>query len=296
MRQIPNFSKFVKSPFTWAVTSGLVFGLFAASYLSGQIRFKLTEETLRHMERRAASLSLLSPLKRPPINTRKLASLQLWGKPGVNGATMAGSAEGKPLALPKGGSLTLKGIVRYPDGVFEAVFTDQTGKKTIVAREGDRIGPLQIATIKPDQVVVSRDGRQSAYFLFHKKSGQKGKTSAVGGTPPLPGAPRGNRATLNKQEVQTALSDMASFLRQVRIVPYINQGKPQGFQLLDIVPGSIVDRVGLKNGDVVSRVNGKPIRTPQEAMQLFSLLQAGRGLTIEILRNHRPKSITIELK
>jgi len=298
MNTAKKFPEFVRNPYTWAVTAGILMGLILSISLAGHIQIKLARGILSHVERRLATVQIQTrPQSQKLDNVRKLATLSLWGK-GSEGAIPVASETPQSLNMPMAGSLTLKGIVRYPDGHFEAVFSDQQGKKSIVVRRGDTLNDFQILDIKPNQVVVLQKGQKSVYYLFSKKA----KKASRSNTHPRRvsyAKGRGNatsRVVLNKKEVQAALSDMASFLRQVRIVPYMEKGSPKGFQLLDIVPGSIVARVGLKNGDVVERVNGKPIRTPQEAMQLFTLLQAGKGLTLEIKRSNRHRSIDIALR
>ncbi len=281
----------VKSPFLWAVAGGVLCGLLATSYLTGQLNLELTRGILERLVKRVESKTLVAPPKSRLVDIRKLASLSLWGQEG--GEVPGGETrhEVGRLALPAGSSLVLKGIVRYPDGRFEAVFTGTRSKKSFVLQKGDKIGDAVILDIEPDKVIVSKNGQRSAYLLFHNKTGKSRRAK-----PGPRAANTAGRVTLNRHEVQTALSDMAAFLRQVRIVPYMKNGKPKGFQLLDIVPGSIVARVGLKNGDVVEKVNGNPIHSPQEAMKLFTLLQNGRGLTLEIERHGQSRTIAITLR
>jgi type II secretion system protein C len=293
-RKLPEF---VRNPYTWAVTAGVLVGLLLSISLSGRIQVKLARGILSHIEHRLASKQIrANPRGQKLSNILKLTTLSLWGK-GNRESVPAFSRTSQSLNIARGGSLLLKGIVRYPDGHYEAAFSDQQGGKSTVVKRGDNLNDLQILEIKPDQVEVSRKGQKSVYYLFGKKTKKSGKSNTYSRKAShVTESENVNRVVLKKQEVQKALSNMASFMRQVRIVPYMEKGKPKGFQLLDIVPGSIVARVGLKNGDVVERVNGKPIHTPQEAMQLFTLLQAGKGLTLEVKRNNRNNSIAIELQ
>jgi len=295
-----KFPGLIQGPYVWAVIGGIMLGLILSIYLSGKAKLALTGGILRHFENRVA-IQTMRPQKGAHFgDTRHLAGLSMWGVRKMGGEISPGSSESVTGAMPAsaGGALELKGVVQYPDGTFEGVFRDRHAKKTIIVKKGENIGALKVLDIQPDRVIVLRNGKEAAYILFREKekkriSGQsqrnRPKVSYDKGT-------ASSHVVLAKQEVQTALGDMASFLRQVRIVSYMEGGKPRGFQLMDIVPGSIVDRVGLKNGDVVERVNGKSIHTPKDAMQFFSMLQSGRGVTLEIKRKNQHKSISIDLK
>jgi type II secretion system protein C len=158
---------------------------------------------------------------------------------------------------------------------------------------------MKVVRILPDRLIVEQGGRLGTIELFHKRPA-KDRAYGKAGRRIFPlkssAAGRVTHVRLRKKEVQNALKDMATFLRQVRIVPYLKKGSAKGFKLLEIVPGSIVARVGLKNGDIIESVNGKPIQTPQDAFQLFTALQEGKGISLVYKRNYRKMTVVIDLK
>ncbi len=275
-------------------------GFLLSAYVGGKVDWILSRKVLRNFEKRATLRGVPSMTGAERLDVSRLASLSLWGKGNAGTPVPFGlsGAAAHPLPSPKAGSLVLKGIVRYPDGTFEGVFFDRRMKKTMVVRAGTRLGDLKVLVIQPDRIIVRIKGKEEAFKLFEvKKKGRSihrfsGSTSAV--TYVRKGTT--SRVVLSKKEVKSSLKDMASFLRQVRIIPYMEHGKPQGFQLLDIVPGSIVAKVGLKNGDVIERVNGKPILTPQDAMQFFSALENGNGVVLSVKRRQESMTIAVDLK
>lgn len=293
-----KLTAFAQNPYAWAVVGGLITGLVLSTYLSGRIKIGMTGDILRHFENRIGSRTIRSTKGEPLVDARRLAGLSLWGGEKIGAVGLPKMSKSTDVTLPGAseGSLLLKGIVRYPDGSFEGVFRDQLGKRALFVKKGDSIKGLKILDIQPDRVIVLHNGREEAFTLFEERekrhpSGRDelSRTTSSSGV-------QSGHVVLAKQEVQTALGDMASFLRQVRIIPFMDKGKPKGFKLLEIVPGSIVDRVGLKNGDVIERVNGRSIHTPQDAMHFFSMLQSGKGVTLKVKRKDRYKSIVIDLK
>lgn len=290
-----------QNPALWAIVTGGILGLILSAYLSGMLNLNLTRATVRNFQKKIASQEIPPPPERELVNARRLANLSIWGK-GSSGMTEPGAAtglSGTSLPAPKAGDLALKGIIRYPDGTFEGAFFDKRSKKTLIVHVGDTVGKYKIVTIQPDQVVVRINGKEEAFTLFQEKRRKKKKRTFPGTSSAVSyekHAAATSHVILPKKAVHAALSDMATFLRQVRIVPYIENGKPQGFQLLDIVPGSIVSKVGLKNGDVVERVNGKAIHSPEDAMKLFSTLESGKGVSLTVKRKGELATILVDLK
>jgi len=53
----------------------------------------------------------------------------------------------------------------------------------------------------------------------------------------------------------------------------------------EIAPGSLYAQAGLKNGDVIRKVNGQPVTQPEQGTQLFQSLKNADGIDLEIVRN-----------
>ncbi|MFL5812372.1 MAG: type II secretion system protein GspC [Bdellovibrionia bacterium] len=85
----------------------------------------------------------------------------------------------------------------------------------------------------------------------------------------------GNQFNIARTEVDKALSDFNNILTQARAVPNFENGVPAGYKLFQIVPGSIYDKLGLKNGDTIVGVDGQPINDPAKAFELLGKLKEG---------------------
>jgi general secretion pathway protein C len=67
--------------------------------------------------------------------------------------------------------------------------------------------------------------------------------------------------------------DLNDVARPPRIIPAFRDGKPIGFKLFSIRPNSLYARIGIENGDVIRRVNGYEINSPEKALEAYSRLQ-----------------------
>lgn len=79
-----------------------------------------------------------------------------------------------------------------------------------------------------------------------------------------------------------------------RIGPAFADGRI-GFKVFCIRPTSLYAKVGLRNGDVVVRINGYSITNPNEALALYGRLKDAKTFRLEIRRKGRPKRLTYRL-
>lgn len=98
-------------------------------------------------------------------------------------------------------------------------------------------------------------------------------------------------------EVDAVMSGgLATLAQDVRIVPYFEGGVSKGFKFYSIKPGSLLSKIGLMNGDVISKVNGYDINSPEKALQVFGLLKNEKNVTVDLTRNGQNKSISYSIR
>jgi hypothetical protein len=74
-------------------------------------------------------------------------------------------------------------------------------------------------------------------------------------------------------------------VKEVRIVPaFFSQGKPDGFKIFAIRPGSHFYRIGLQNGDAITKIDGTELKTVEQANMGLQLLLKETKVGIDILR------------
>lgn len=90
---------------------------------------------------------------------------------------------------------------------------------------------------------------------------------------------------LDQEEVDKALSNLSNLLTQARVVPHFKKGKPDGFRIFAIRPNSLFQKIGLKNGDILKRINGLDITTTEDALAAFQSLRNETNLTLDLERD-----------
>lgn len=101
---------------------------------------------------------------------------------------------------------------------------------------------------------------------------------------------------VDQQEVLASTENMSQILTQARALPYVEQGKTVGFKISEIVPGSIYEKIGLQNGDVIQKVNSQDVDDPGKFFQLYQGLKNERSISIDLLRGGQRQTLTYDIR
>jgi hypothetical protein len=90
-----------------------------------------------------------------------------------------------------------------------------------------------------------------------------------------------------RPDLDRALGDFAALSQQLQVT-----AQPQGgFRISQLQPGSFVARVGLRNDDVLLRVDGRPINGADDAAAAYAWLRVTNHFSIDILRHGLPMTL-----
>ncbi len=96
--------------------------------------------------------------------------------------------------------------------------------------------------------------------------------------------------SIKRDDVARLTGNLPEVLQQARAVKV-----GDGFQILDIQPGSIYERLGIKRGDLIKTVNGEAVDSPQKAMQLYNTLKNAGSISLGIERNGRSETMNFTI-
>ncbi len=96
-------------------------------------------------------------------------------------------------------------------------------------------------------------------------------------------------------EVDKAMADFNNLLTQARAVPNTENGLPAGYKLFQIVPGSLYDKLGLQNGDVITGLNGQVINDPGKAFEMLNELKTANHLELQVKKEGKPLNYVYDI-
>jgi len=162
--------------------------------------------------------------------------------------------------------------------------------ETLVYAIGDKFMGASIYAIERDRVLLDNEGRNE--YIDNNAAAPPN----LGFAPvPQPGQPAvaqsndvrqlsENQYVLAKATVNGALSDLSNLATQARIVPSFKNGVANGFKLFSIVPDSLYSKIGIQNGDVIRRINGYEMNSPDKALEIYQKLRDANRIEVEIER------------
>jgi general secretion pathway protein C len=207
-------------------------------------------------------------------------------------------------ALPVRSSLRLKLLGTLLAGLPEysvASIQDVVTLKSQTYMIGDKVQGADVLEIERSRVIILNNNRRE--FIDNTP----GDGSAVAYAPPVmptaPGRPVNdgappsvalgntikptseNEYEVPRAEIDKTLSNLNDVAMQARIVPAFKDGVAQGFKLFSIRPDSIYTKIGIQNGDVIKRINGYDLNSPEKALEIYSKLKEASRIDIEVERN-----------
>ncbi len=189
-------------------------------------------------------------------------------------------------------NLTLIGTISGSFGY--AFFINKTDGKELFIPQGAEIKPgYYLSAVKLKSAVISGFGRRFTVYLVKINNGNasafSSRPSAIN-TPHPPGFMSSLSSAIKKTGHYSYLidrskikkSDLNSIFTQMHAVPDIVNGKIIGFKVLTVVPTGIFAYMGLQPGDVIKSINGTPLSSPQEAVNLLSGLMNENNVSIDL--------------
>ena len=202
-----------------------------------------------------------------------IANSAVFAKPKVT--TLA--APTPPPASPL--KLRLVGVTELSTGNRMAIIEDpQKQIQELFELNTDVFGQAKLVDIQVDRVQLERNGKLEVLETQDGSDSGAATASADGGADKT-------EFTVPEDEVTQALANLPQLLSQARAVPYFRNGQSIGMRLFAIRTGSLYEKLGLKNGDIVTAVNDSSLSDPTQALKLFEQLKSQRSIAVKLERN-----------
>jgi general secretion pathway protein C len=197
-------------------------------------------------------------------------------------------------------ALKLLGTMTSPaPGLSLASVYEDATHRTRTVWVGSTVQQAEVVSIERTRVLLSNGGRMEILDITSLPPAPQVTASPL---PPSTGFGSTIRQTgpesytVQRQDVENTLANLSQVAMQARIVPTFRGGSSQGFKLFAMRPDSIYARLGMKNGDILQRVNGLTLDDPTRALESYARLRSASRIELEIERDGQVlhKAYTVE--
>lgn len=170
-----------------------------------------------------------------------------------------------------------------------------TGEETEYLLEGEVRHGWELFAVWPEMVVWKKDERLKEVALWRDE--KPDPTAAREASLPQANVVTGvQRVTLKRQAAAPLIKDPGSLLKQALFKPYTQGGSIAGFQIRNIKADSILRNLGIRNNDVLLRINGRDIDGPGTLMEVYTGLASAQSVSLDVLRKGAVQSILVILE
>jgi general secretion pathway protein C len=203
-------------------------------------------------------------------------------------------------------NVKLWGTVTGPMGKEYAVIEDAGKKEQNLYQTGD---PVQHATLKiilRNKVVLDVNGKDE---ILEMEDTSIRKTPKNTGMPPTtaytrPPLNRSSRLEENAQPITLKRSyiinsgpDMLQLVDQNLIKSsFDNNGEPDGIALSNVRSSAILRQMRLRNGDIISEIDGKKTNSMEDIIKLFDAINTSSEIKLQIKRRGQIKNFKYQIK
>lgn len=101
---------------------------------------------------------------------------------------------------------------------------------------------------------------------------------------------------IDQRALNAALDNPAQAMSDARLLPSQKDGKVEGFKTSEVKPNGVFALIGIKNGDVLLRLNDFPMDSPDKALQSFISLKGQNRLKLDLIRDGQPQTFNYDIR
>ncbi len=200
--------------------------------------------------------------------------------------------------------LKLWGTVTGQNGRAYAVIEDTKTRQQDLYHAGDTIQNAVVKLILREKVVLNVDDRDEILAMEEIRgrrasagsAQKKARASSAAGNKKLPVSRYPRKIKLRSDQIQAAMENLGELMQQATLRPHIEAGQPAGISITGIKPNAIFRRMRLRNGDVITGVNGNSIGSVEEAARVFEELSSGSNIQLQIKRRGREQTLDYSIE
>ncbi|MCS6957061.1 MAG: PDZ domain-containing protein [Aquificaceae bacterium] len=163
-------------------------------------------------------------------------------------------------------------------------------------RVGSQVSAYRVVSIERNYLIlVKGEDRLAIGFRFSQESAPDASYSPAKPLP-TPQASKSVQSAISKGELERITADPGIMFRQIRLVPFVQEGRTRGFLFEWVEPGSLFERAGIRAGDVLLSINNQEIRSGEDAFRILQVLRNESSIRLNIQRGNEILEISLRVE
>jgi general secretion pathway protein C len=194
--------------------------------------------------------------------------------------------------------LKLIGTVIDPFGIYKlaAIEVKETKEQKFYKTQDSVLG-AKVAMILRNKVILNRSGKMESLEAEFDEGGTTGKAPGGGMAGHDVSQLSESQYAVSKRYLDSQLASMSQLLTDVRAIPNLGaNGATDGFKVFNIRKGSLFDKIGLQNNDVVKRINGVELDSAEKGLELFQALKNETAFNVDLMRKSQKTTMRFSVQ
>jgi hypothetical protein len=319
-----NIVKIIEK-YIWALNLVLIFltAYFLAAFINFQMGKKYVMEQAVNLKQPKTILASSGFSYRPPNSA--IIDGNIFGTVPTPPSAEEGGAD---QAAASNIEAELIGVIYFSEGntLNQATIRLKQEARTDVYKIGDEVSPgVTVGDIQETKVTLNIGASRTQELVFEfGKELLPGMAEAAPGSyvDPYSRMPKEVRARalmgyrqklvddniqqigenfykVQKSAIDKTLGNLNEVMTQARMVPnFVQDGagkKMDGFKIFKIMPGSIFQKLGMRDGDVIRKINNAPMDSVEKGLELMQALRFEKKFDIDLLRGTQPVQMNYQV-
>ena len=208
-----------------------------------------------------------------------------------------GTSSGALSDLP----VTLVGTMVARPATYSVAFIREDDKETGSFGIGDKLLDATVIAIEEKRVKVRRGNNAEEYISMddapeEKRERRTTSNDSTGESEEGIEKVGENKFVVSRDLIDKYINDIESISRMGRALLHRGpDGEFDGYRLSAIRRNTIADKLGIRNGDVIHSVNGKPLNSVQSAMEAYQTMMSENNFSFEVTRRGQKTQLDYEV-
>ena len=184
-----------------------------------------------------------------------------------------------------------------------AVIEDIKSRQQDLYRTGDTVQDAVVKLILRGKVILTVNGHDEILAMEELRSRTGRRPTRRISQPPgmvigkkLPVSRYSRKIRLKREQIQQAMENLGQLMQQATLRPHIEAGRPAGISITGIKPNALFRKMRLRNGDIITGVNGESIQSVEDALRVFDQLSSGSNIQLQVKRRGREQTLDYRIE